>query len=291
MGSKSKHWCWDSSNQLWLFKFSRPNTGEDWSEKLAAEVAELLGIPHARVELAVCEGTVGSLSLDFVVDRTQSSLVHGNELLLEIDPNYPVQQTYRLAHHTLDRVLRVLGQDFIHLPAGLATPPSVATTVDLFVSYLLLDALIGNTDRHHENWGIIERQSGTPQDRYAELARTFDHASSLGREMTDEARSTKLSAGRPEHGVEGYLAKARSALFANETDPKPLSPIAAFDQAAAQRAAVARDWLQRVADCPLSAFQALVDAVPEGRMSAVARHFVLRLIELSREQLISRIKT
>jgi hypothetical protein len=27
---------------------------------------------------------------------------------------------------------------------------------DAFVGYLVFDALIGNTDRHHENWGITD---------------------------------------------------------------------------------------------------------------------------------------
>ncbi|MEG3898961.1 MULTISPECIES: hypothetical protein [unclassified Microcoleus] len=46
----------------------------------------------------------------------------------------------------------------------------------------MLDAWIGNTDRHHENWGFVEvRASKTPQV-IAHLAPTYDYASSLGRE-------------------------------------------------------------------------------------------------------------
>lgn len=106
--------------------------------------------------------------------------------------------------------------------------------------------------------------------------------------MTDAARSIKLTDERLGHGIEAYLAKARSAVFANETDPKPLSPIAAFDLAAAQRPHAAQEWLMRLATCAPSSFQALVAAVPEGRMSTAARNFVVRLLELSREQLLSR---
>jgi serine/threonine protein kinase HipA of HipAB toxin-antitoxin module len=44
-----------------------------------------------------------------------------------------------------------------------------------FTGYLVLDALIGHTDRHEENWGVIEGITGAKR-----LAPSFDHASSLG---------------------------------------------------------------------------------------------------------------
>ena len=36
-----------------LFQYPRPDAGERWAEKIAAEVAGLLRIPHAPAELAV----------------------------------------------------------------------------------------------------------------------------------------------------------------------------------------------------------------------------------------------
>lgn len=45
MGSKFKFWFKHQDLGKCLFKQVRPNTGEDWSEKVAAELAELLGLP------------------------------------------------------------------------------------------------------------------------------------------------------------------------------------------------------------------------------------------------------
>jgi hypothetical protein len=39
MGTKEKFWCEYEDGARYLFKFSRPDTGEHWSEKLAAELA------------------------------------------------------------------------------------------------------------------------------------------------------------------------------------------------------------------------------------------------------------
>ena len=59
MGSKRKFWYLrhEKEERYWLFKYSRRNTGEYWAEKVAAEVAELLEILHAKVELADSMGT------------------------------------------------------------------------------------------------------------------------------------------------------------------------------------------------------------------------------------------
>lgn len=51
MGSKPKFWFRRPEDELpWLFKFSRERTGEDWAEKISAEIADTLQIPAARVE-------------------------------------------------------------------------------------------------------------------------------------------------------------------------------------------------------------------------------------------------
>lgn len=80
MGTKEKFWYRDPDDDVdWLFKHPRENTGEHWAEKIAAEVAELLGVPHATVELAEFEGRRGSASRSFVSDDYE--LWHGNQIM------------------------------------------------------------------------------------------------------------------------------------------------------------------------------------------------------------------
>lgn len=45
LGTKGKFWYRDSSGKRVLFKEGRPGTGENWAEKIACEIAELLGLP------------------------------------------------------------------------------------------------------------------------------------------------------------------------------------------------------------------------------------------------------
>lgn len=96
MGTKAKDWRLSPDDgQPWLLKFNRKDNrtgifaGEDWSEKIAAELAELLGIPHAIVELASVNSLPGVIVKDFVSDRTKKKLTHGNELLAATISAYP----------------------------------------------------------------------------------------------------------------------------------------------------------------------------------------------------------
>jgi hypothetical protein len=62
LGTKPKQWLFAPEGTFWLFKSAAVNRGpdgvsyrkgDDWVEKVASAVAELLGLPAARVELAV----------------------------------------------------------------------------------------------------------------------------------------------------------------------------------------------------------------------------------------------
>src|SRR4051794_12246129 len=56
LGTKPKFWFVHSKLGRCLCKLSRANTGEDWSEKVAAEIAAALGLPCAAYELGLYEG-------------------------------------------------------------------------------------------------------------------------------------------------------------------------------------------------------------------------------------------
>ncbi len=185
MGSKPKFWFKHEELDLCLYKQARQNIGEDWAEKVAAELCELLGLPHAVYKLAkTWEGNRGVVSPYFLPEG--GTLVHGNEILTPIVPNYPTSGAYKVSQHTIDIVFRVIEDESVNLPLGAVQPRGKLTAGEVFVGYLLLDAWIGNGDRHHENWGFIRTASTLGSTLH--LAPTYDHASCLGRELTDEKR-------------------------------------------------------------------------------------------------------
>lgn len=95
MGTKPKFWCLDEAGAEFLFKESRPHSGEHWSEKIAEQIAAALRLPHAEIELAICGGRQGTISRKFLPETKNTILAHGNELLFEHDPMYPkMHQTF-----------------------------------------------------------------------------------------------------------------------------------------------------------------------------------------------------
>ncbi len=240
LGTKPKFWFRNEAGTLCLFKEARPNTGEDWAEKIACELAQLLGLPHAAYELAEWRGRAGVVSPSFVPDGGQ--LEHGNELLATMVTAYPQAQFYAVRQYTLERVLEVLERPHLHMPRDWPTPVGVTSPVDVFVGYLMFDAWIANQDRHHENWGMITMPgSGTY------LAPSYDHASSLGAIEADDVRQERLTTRDRRRDIPHYVQRARSAFYRLPEDPRTMSTVEAFHHAARRRPQAANIWLMRLA--------------------------------------------
>ncbi|MBN1612764.1 MAG: HipA domain-containing protein [Polyangiaceae bacterium] len=275
LGTKRKFWYRNDAGEKWLFKYGRPGTGEHWAEKIASEIAGCLGLPCAEVELARHGEDWGTISRDFTNDGSYA-LVHGNELLGEQLPDYPTGRRYRVRQHTLDAIRGVLSTTTIEAPAGLPVELPEPRAFALFVGYLLLDAVIGNTDRHHENWGVL--LLGTNPRRMT-LAPTFDHASSLGRELADDKRLGRLAAKDDERGIVGYAegARVRSAIYRAEGDGSPMSPLEALS-ACRELASDAFDrWIDHLAAVQASLVR-WRERVEVRVMSEAAAEFAGRLV-------------
>ncbi len=282
LGTKDKFWF---DTQTFLFKQVRRGTGEDWAEKLCAELAGQIGIPRAEYELAEWESPEGVVR--GVVTRNfcppGSALILGNQLLGETDPAYAVGQVskFQVTAHTVERVVRTLQNREPRLPLGWLPPPGIVDAVDLFVGYLMLDTLVGNTDRHHENWGIV-----VLPDRTVHLAPTFDHASSLGCHLLYEKRSQRLRTADRNYDVAAFAAKARSALYGDETEAHPLPTIDAFLNAARHRPGAARHWLGRLDIITEAQTAMIMSNVPHERISETAIEFARRLILINKNRLV-----
>lgn len=226
----------------------------------------------------------GVIVRDLTEDKQLGELIHGNELLVEMDPRYPRTKQYRAREHTLDNILSALTLRCT-LPNRHAFPAAITNSCDLFVGYLMLDALIGNTDRHHENWAILIHRGGGEGN--AELASSYDHASSLGRELTDAEREGRLCTRDRGYSVQAYACRARSALFRDPSSAKPLSTLEAFQEAAMRRRDAAGLWLERLREVPIASMHDIVARVPDEMMSEAARACSLRILDCNRDRLLA----
>lgn len=282
LGSKVKFWFRKDGEQ-WLYKEARENTGEDWSEKLAAEIAQLMGIEAARVELAEYNGTPGSASLKFLDPKAGEGLIHGNEILAGLIEGYDAGKTFKQSDHTLENIRVAITKLFQNSEIS-------EDILKRLGGYLVLDALIGNTDRHHENWGLIlyRHQDSKPEKLAVRLsvAPTFDHASSLGRELRDESRGNFLKS----RTVERYVRKGRGAIFFSPDDKHGANPLRLVEFGARQFSEYFQPGLKRLEQFSVADLESLVDQVPETRMSDVAKAFTKAFLAYTYESLCKLIK-
>lgn len=210
LGTKEKHWI---SNNRYLFKRGRDETGEDWAEVVASALCELLNIPHAAYCFAQDkDGRAGVITKTIVPPG--GLLIHGNELMKR-HGDYEYAKTYHIHKYTLKRVaglIRHLCNDGLNPP--ISVKENLKESFYYFFMYLILDTLIGNQDRHHENWGIILLNN------QMFLAETFDHASSLGRNDNPENKKRILSGKDKRLTIKEYCARAKTPFYNNDEEKR-----------------------------------------------------------------------
>jgi hypothetical protein len=283
MGTKRKFW-FSRAEEMWLYKATRPGSGEHWAEVLAAALAEFLGLPHAYYELARWRDKDGVENAGVVTRQFTPEgfdLVHGNELLAERDPDYPPAgaRYVRTQQHTIEAVRNAMAADVGH-PLDWTAPEGIETAADVFGGYLLLDAWIGNTDRHHENWALMVNHA----DGHRYLAPTFDHASSLGAHHEDATRARRLESKDPAFRVEGYVERARSALYANAGAAQPMTPLDAF-RAWSEHGSCDR-WLQQVDSVKDGLVAGFIGRIPDSEMSGPARAFAQAILQRNKWRIL-----
>lgn len=269
-----------SRERRWLFKpVIVPETGrrqgEDRVETIVAELAGLLGVPCADVELAVRDGVEGSISRNVAPDGWNLAL--GSVLMTRNDPDYQEGR------------LNVRGRPGHSVPAiaaaldGCGPPPGTPgrSALEVFAGYLVLDAWVANQDRHDQNWAVLRRADATGE---LVLAASYDHASSLGFSLDDEQRQRRIA----DRSIAAWVERGRAQRFEHD----PAAPRHAIPTLVdlAHRAldltgpATRERWLGGLRDLDPAATEDAVRRTPE--LSDVSASFILILLSVNRGRLL-----
>lgn len=281
LGTKRKYWYKGPDGREMLFKAEERGYGEDWSEKIACELAELLGLPHVHYDLArdVSADVPGVVAAQLRLPG--EALAHGNTLLQFMDPNYP-RATLRVPAHTVDVVYRAVRMLELPVPRFAPNlPPGMTTGVDVFCGYLMLDAWVANQDRHHENWAALISAGRLT------LAPSYDHGACLARNVSDEEKGARLTTGDAGYSVAAFARRGSSRLFADAADTRSLTALDAFRQFSGPIEGAARAWRARLAAVTRAQIEAVLGEVPHNRMSRVCRDFTLELLLVNQGRILN----
>ncbi len=144
---------------------------ESITEHLLTRVGQVLGVDVATTTLRRIDGELRLLSRYFLHPSHQQ-LVHGTEVLAEHwqDESFLEQ----LEGAGMDRAL--LGFSDIEDALRAVFPAEADGLLVGFVRMLIFDAITGNNDRHHMNWGVVASLTGEAPTAFAPV---FDSARGL----------------------------------------------------------------------------------------------------------------
>lgn len=278
-GADEKVWLEEPGTcDRWLFKpvvVKGHVQGEDWAEKLAAEFARILGVPCARVEMALRDGRFGAISRNL---RPQTyELYDGAVLLGAAVPGYEPggKGNKRRRGHNLLNIQKVL--DTKQVPPDSADRLSGFSAFDVFSGVLVLDAWLANRDRHDQNWSVLlpSTEDAGPE----RLCGAYDQAGCLGFNETDERREALLAAGE----VGRWAARGTAHRFENDGSPQSLVKLAA-DALSMCDGEASRYWLAQLEAVTPAQVSSLVERAP--RMSDPARRFAVEILMVNRGRLL-----
>lgn len=148
----------------------------------------------------------------------------------------------------------------------------------------MLDALVCNTDRHHENWAlsVTFNEQEEVSVRNVELAPTYDHASSPGRELSDAGKIEILN---DKQRFSAYIKRGHTPIYWQSEDRRGANPIELARCAAFERPDLYRPWIMRIADVKIECVKQIFDLFPNGWITLDAAEFAVSLVTITKEQL------
>jgi len=276
LGTKFKFWY---DGNKYLFKSGIPGTGENWSEVLASRVCDLLGIPHANYYFAKWKDKEGVICRNFI--PADGRLVHGNEMLARYKDDYRTDMKYNQREHTLPAVLSIMRLKKIGHPLDSSFSVLSLEIIDVFLGYVLLDALIANQDRHHQNWGFV-----ITGEKAVHLAPSFDHASGFGSHETDKNRKERLETKDRRYNIEAYAEKARTPFYPRNS-VNPFTTLEALSHVSKYAPSGFKFWKNQLEKTSSDDFGVILCNIDDTLMSAPSKDFSSKLFKVNKERILN----
>jgi HipA-like C-terminal domain len=152
-GTRTKRVLQDDHGNLWYFKCSARKAATDlkpekyfkyefWSEVIAYQLGNSLGLDVLRYDAAVHDNEMGCIS-PLMIDQEKEQLVEIGRYMTVLNPGFNPADRKTHAEYSFEFLIETL-EHF-----------NQTEYLDVFLKTMLFDALIGNSDRHQENWAFI----------------------------------------------------------------------------------------------------------------------------------------
>lgn len=263
-------------NHRYLFKhaFNR-YPDQFWTEIIAYRIGCLLGVavPPAFVSWDSGTGMCGALIewfLDYP-DEPEERYVAGGDIMTSMIRGYDRKRGRQHNFEAIERFLTLIGR------RGLLRGDWLGWWCDT----LLFDALIGNTDRHQDNWGLLWTAGGQ-----ARMAPVFDNGTSLGHEIFP----AKMANFTDPERLGRYIGRGTHHMRWHISDERPVQHAALLQRLLVRSPDLREQISKRLTDFNIEAMRAIITGMMEFDIPIPLRpgraEFVCRLTEARHQVLI-----
>lgn len=219
-GTRAKCWVLNPfDNNRYFFKISLKKQvidyhSEFWMEIIASKLGQSLGLRMLDYNIAKQENLIGCISKNMCEDCFE--LVETTRILSGFDETYNPASKKDQVRYTFNFLYEALKSKNLH------------NQVDKFIEVLVFDTIIGNQDRHQDNWGFIKPTSNEVVVEkksiffwrkkslkivnswdVAKFSPIYDSGSCLGHELTEEKVSQML---KNEMQLNAYVRRGKPEL-------------------------------------------------------------------------------
>ena len=187
-------------NHRYLFKHSfARHPDQFWTEIIAYQVGCMLEIPVPPAFVAFdSDNNVCSALIEWFVGypgQPEDRFFAGGDIMVSIIHGFDRKKGRQHNFSSIEKHFSALKSVGFH----------VFDWLNYWCDMLLFDALIGNTDRHQDNWGVLWNQN---KGNVAYMAPVFDNGTSLGYEILESKMANFTNPTR----MQTYINKGRHHL-------------------------------------------------------------------------------
>lgn len=150
-GTRAKKYLLAPDGKFYYFKRSQLRPGKDytfefWNEIIAYELGSMLGFNMLRYDIAI-DGEIMGCICESMIDSEQEELIESVKYLQAYSPTYDPAKKEHQKWYTFDLIERALQS------------AKIGHFIEDVIKIIIFDSLIGNGDRHQENWALISKQN------------------------------------------------------------------------------------------------------------------------------------
>jgi hypothetical protein len=184
-----------TTGELFYFKLSKTNfPSELWSEIIVSKLGQFIGLNLLDYNIGYHNEVIGCLSKSMISKEKNQILYHGVDVLNDNLESFEITDKPIYSFQDLQNLC--------------SQNKNFDKFIENFVELIIFDALIGNTDRHTENWALIFNDDLIVHHKF-EFSQIYDSGSCLGREIAERKIDDYL---KDDSKIMQYIQKGYSEI-------------------------------------------------------------------------------